>query len=292
MDAPYRGAPREIIQLTLYFSYLDDPQSLRTCSYVDRLFCALAQMLLLSRVKLRQTHIDTLTLSHVPVYSPATHFLQVLDQSPHLSTYIRSLAIQCSDWPQQNRHNRHWLETDDSLSTLLSRLVNIQSISFLPFEDKPVHQQPQVPPLMYRATAQGVDAVLSSPHALLFTCLDLRGVEEFPVELLRDCLALKHLSITSLTFNPMMSPPHSILQLDYLHIEISKHLQELAQYFTHPSFPINISCLKTLSVHPATRQTFDRLDAFSVHASSITHLHIRAKDIPGKSHRSLNNVLL
>lgn len=278
MDEPYRGFPRELIQHIFDILYVEDLEALKNCSYVDHLFSTLAQMRLLRNVNLPQSWEPT----GLP---PPADLLQTLDKSPHIATYIWGLTIERTwSWHEPEPHNdTHWLEVPNALSTLLPRLANIRRLSIIEIKDDQI-QSPMSPPLSWSSVGQSLEVVFSQIHVHMLTELDLRVIDVLPVEVLRHCTSLKRLSVMALSFDPSMAPSESTrprTQLEYFHLEISAIMVPLAQWFTHPSFPINFTRLRTLSVRPGLRQKFEHLVSLAPCAAAATHLHIRARDIPG-----------
>ncbi|KJA20152.1 hypothetical protein HYPSUDRAFT_830333 [Hypholoma sublateritium FD-334 SS-4] len=277
MGEPYRGIPRELIQHIFDILYVEDRDALKSCSYVDHLFTTLAQMRLLRSVNLAQSW-------ELTGFPPPAGLLQILDESPHIAAYIWGLTIERTwPWQEPEPHDTHWLEMPNALSTLLPRLANIRRISVIEIKDDRI-QSPVSPLLSWSRVGQSLELVFSPIHVHMLTELDLRVIDVLPVEVLRHCISLKRLSVVALSFDPSMAPSERSsprAQLEYFHLEISTNMATLAQWFTHPSFPINITRLRTLSVRPGLRQKFEPLVSLAPCAAAATHLHIRAHDIPG-----------
>jgi hypothetical protein len=206
MGKPYGGLPTELIH-DIFDTLYDDSHiaTLKACSLVDPLFCTLSQMRILSRVILHQENTYP-TLSSpatiiTPTYSPAVHFLQVLDMSPHIATYIQSLTIQC-DWVVVGAiFMDHWVGRDTALAIVLPRLINLRRVSIS--GNRVVLSLKQHKPRPWDTVSQGLTSVFSNkiPSCAL-TDLDVTGIELFPIDFLRQCPSLKRLSMSSLHFDP------------------------------------------------------------------------------------------
>lgn len=291
MGNPYGGLPTELIH-HIFDTLYDDSHiaTLKACSLVDPLFCTLSQMRILSRVILRQENtyptISSPSTVITPTYSPAVHFLQVLDMSPHIATYIQSLTIQC-DWIVAGAiYMDHWVGSDTALAIVLPRLLNLRRVSIS--GNRVVLPLRQHKPRPWNTVSQGMTSVFSTkilPYAL--TDLDVTGISLFPIDLLRQCPSLKRLSISSLHFVsekgiPAADKGNSIPQLDYLHLEDISDLEEMTQCFSTPSFPLDITCLRELSVHPSGQQDLEEIALCSAWAKSVTCLRIHTESAGGE----------
>ena len=280
MGEPYRGIPRELIQQIFDILYVEDLDALRNCSYVDHVFSALAQMRLLRNVLLPG---QSWQLAGLP--PPPNHLLQTLDESPHIAAYIWGLTIEHTwSWFGYEHNDTHWLEGANLLPTLLSRLANIRRLSIIEIKDEHI-QSPKSPPLYWSEVGDGLQAIFSQGNVHMLTELDLRGLDILPVEMLRHCTSLKRLSVLALSFDPSTMPAQNTsprTRLEYFHLELSAHVTTLAQWLPHPSFPIDITRLHTLSGTPGVRQTFQYLVSLVPCAAATAHLHLRARDVPGQ----------
>jgi hypothetical protein len=294
MGKPYGGLPTELIH-DIFDTLYDDSHiaTLKACSLVDPLFCTLSQMRILSRVILHQENTYP-TLSSpatiiTPTYSPAVHFLQVLNMSPHIATYIQTLTIQC-DWIVVGAiFMDHWVGRDTALAIVLPRLINLRRVSIS--GNRVVLSLKQHKPRPWDTISQGLTSVFSNkiPSCAL-TDLDVTGIELFPIDLLRQCPALKRLSMSSLHFDPekkilAADEGYSVPQLDYLHLEDLSDLEDVTQCFSAPSFPLDITCLRELSVHPSSHQDLEEIALFSAWAKSVTCLRIHTESAGGEDFR-------
>ncbi|KAF9474283.1 hypothetical protein BDN70DRAFT_936775 [Pholiota conissans] len=298
MGTPYGGLPTELIHDifdTLYDE--QDLSTLKACSIVDRLFCTLSQMRLLSHIILQQ-ECTYPTISPRPTvitqpYSPALHFLSVLEKSSHIATYIQCLTIQC-DWMAAGiKGVEHWVRTDTSLAVLLPRLINLRRVSVS--GSRVVHPQKQHTPRPWNSVSQGLTSIFSNripSHAL--TGLNITGIGRFPIILLQNCTSLKRLWFSSVSFDPERdrSEENTIPRVDFLHLEDLTDLEKLAEWFTAPSFPLNINNLRELSVHPGGHQELEEIALCSSWAKSVTELRIHTESAGVlTSYNTLNYIL-
>ncbi|KAF8965960.1 hypothetical protein BDZ97DRAFT_1810503 [Flammula alnicola] len=289
MDISYRGLPIELLQHIVDILYDDrDLAALKACSRVNHLLYSLSQMHLLRDVVLHQEDIYAYPTTAspptiiTPVFNPALHFLQFLDDSPHIAPYIHSLAIEC-DWLPTNArrgyHLVHWLESDTGtgLATVVARLTNLRRFSVKGKSTLTEHK-----PRTWTRVSGGLRAgLLASFSSSITTEIDLTGVSQFPACLFRYCTSLNHLSIGSLFCNTdelssgeVKSTP---CRLQYLHLDDTLDFEGLTVWFSSPGCPLDIAHLEHLSVCPNGPTGMGNLSLLSSCAKSVTHIHLHTE---------------
>ncbi|KAF8877322.1 hypothetical protein CPB84DRAFT_1795116 [Gymnopilus junonius] len=116
------------------------------------------------------------------LYNPTNPFIETLDISPHIASYVHGLTLPCN-WIRQ-RPSPSWMDTDTAISQLLPRLL----LTLADHKPKPWST--------FSWSFREAIAVVLANRCLLE--IDLTGVGCFPSELLRHCPTVTRLSLASL----------------------------------------------------------------------------------------------
>ncbi|KAF8161180.1 hypothetical protein B0H34DRAFT_369673 [Crassisporium funariophilum] len=186
------------------FTFLDpvtdhrSRSALRRCAYASPSLCIISQKRLFYEVILDHTR----DMEDSPPTVSFKRLAFILDTSPHIAAYIRSLKIMCFESP--------YVDPDDFMtrgyeSSCLASLANLQEISLSANTKSPLLRGSTSRVMWGSIFPDTQTALLDVIASSSLTRLDISGVLEFPATFfhtLPDSLAsLKHLSLSQLRFS-------------------------------------------------------------------------------------------
>ncbi|KAF8154751.1 hypothetical protein B0H34DRAFT_536390 [Crassisporium funariophilum] len=281
------------------FTFLNpvtDPESrsaLRICAYASPSLCIISQKRLFYEVILDHSR----NIEDTPPTVSPPHLALILDTSPHITAYIRSLKIICFESPYVADPDdyTHWLCRDYDVSCL-HLLVNLQEISLSAKTEPPILQINRSQVMwgsIFPAIQKTLLKVIASSS---LTRLDISGVAQFPATFfhtLPDSLAsLKHLSLPELKFSGQLSTINQLgcptadrllsdwfssqstgfkhPQLDSLSFVDLSYMKHTMMWVLDPRCPIDLTRLRSLRLLFKSSDSINK--GFEVEVEDISRL--------------------
>ncbi|TFK62772.1 hypothetical protein BDN72DRAFT_848328 [Pluteus cervinus] len=208
--------PAEIIgQFLLHINEdTEQVENLRSCSLVSQTWCSITQPFLYNRVVLNLEEAEE-----------ASSLADILSKSPHIRAYIRHLI----------------LTEVSNLGPIVAFLDPLPSLESLQLQS---YSRP------YNLATHGEGVVALEPllSSRCLTSLRLSDIIDFPVQLLRPCLALEHLAIRHVTFSTSGLDADDAWRLFLKSLLLSTGFVQMSEpidWLLSPVCPFDLSRLET-----------------------------------------------
>ncbi|TFK21689.1 hypothetical protein FA15DRAFT_672316 [Coprinopsis marcescibilis] len=181
--------PQELIELII--GYVSHPPTLRACALTGPQFLHASQRGLFAEVVLSPPK-----SKHSSNTTPAQRFLNTIISSPHLTSFVRALVIECEDSVLE----QPWLYSDTALQHILPILSKLAKISV----NGKIHPEHERAPTKANLSWSSLSATLRSALTSIMRTgtvidLELGGFSRIPVSyVIQSCSQLKKLSLLPL----------------------------------------------------------------------------------------------
>lgn len=238
--------PYDIVEQILAF-LSGDRKSILSCSTVCRSFAALSHVHLFSSIAFKT---PPRILPSKTNFIPRTQqFYELLQTSPHLGGFVQSLDIINGVPAHLPPFIPGWIARDDTLPFILSSLPNLRRFSCR--GDKTFTDWSDLPSPLQHALAEAM-------RRPALTHLELSKFIKIPFHPESFSPVLTHLSLSSVGFqdlcrlssdaNPNQGATGYKIQLQSLTVRMtSTGFRHLVEWLQHPSCPLGISALLSLS---------------------------------------------